>query len=100
MEDKLKNLAAAISIFSEEYDLSLNQTLGILDSDIKQGYINKDLLIKELEMALLDSNFDWFEFAVKNRLIVYDLETYNNTSIKEYIKSLIEKYFNSKSNSV
>jgi hypothetical protein len=100
MEEKLKNLAAAINIFSEEYDLSLDQTLGILDSDIKQGYIDKYLLKEELETALLNPDFDWLDFAIKNRLIVYDLEKYNNATVKEYIKSLIEKYFSSKSNYV
>jgi hypothetical protein len=90
--EKYKNLLSAISIFTEEQDLSKEQTIGILDSDIKQGYINYLGLKEELEMALLDSNFNWVDFAINSKLIVYDIEKYNNDNIKSYVKSLIGNY--------
>lgn len=90
--NSFKNLAAAFNIFTEEYDLSLDQNIDSLDSSIKQGYIDGTELKNELNIALNDPNFKWFDFAVENRLIVYDLENYTDNKIKEYFKSLVWSY--------
>ena len=92
MQEYYKNLETACNIFTEEYDLSLDQNIASLDLSIKQGYINYLGLKEELKMALLDSNFNWVDFAINSRLIVYDIEKYNNDNIKSYVKSLIGNY--------
>lgn len=92
-----KNLAAALAIFTEEYDLSIDQNIASLDSSIEQGYIDKDKLKEELNLALNDSNFNWLDFAVETRLLVYDLENYTSDKVKEYCKRLIWDYLYSES---
>ena|SRR6185312_1427008 len=92
MEERFKNLAAAFNIFTEEYDLSIDQNLGSLDLSIKQGYIDKPKLKEELNLALSDPSFDWVHFAVENRLIVRDIEKYTNDKVKSYFKSLVWDY--------
>ena len=92
MHEKFDNLAAAINIFSEEYDLSLDQNLRSLDLSVQQGYIDKALLKEELDNALSDPDFDWVGFAFENRLIVRDKWKYTNDGMKDYVKSLIWDY--------
>ncbi|MEO2051684.1 MAG: hypothetical protein ABGX00_07940 [Allomuricauda sp.] len=97
MNERFKNLAAALAIFTEELDLSSDQTIGILNSDIEQGYIDKSKLNEELKLALNDPNFMWLDFAIETKLLVYDLEKYTNDKVKEYCKSLLRDYLYSES---
>ncbi len=92
MKNTFKNLAATFAIFTEEYDLSLDQNIASLDLSIEQGYIDKSKLKEELSEALNDPNFKWLEFAIETKLLVYDLEKYTNDKIKEYCKLLIWDY--------
>ncbi len=94
MKETFKSLAAALAIFTEELDLSSDQTLDILDSDIKQGYINEDKLKEELNLALNDPNFKWLDFAIETKLLVYDLEKYTDDKVKDYCKSFLWSYLN------
>jgi hypothetical protein len=97
MKEEFKNLAAAFNIFTEEYDLCLDQNIASLDLSIKQGYIDEAKLKEELNVALDDPSFEWVNFATTNRLIVYDIEKYTNEKVKEYFKSLVWGYLYPKS---
>lgn len=92
MEGKFKNLAAAFNIFTEEYDLSIDQNVASLDLSIQQGYIDASKLRDELNAALNDPVFKWLDFAIENRLIIYDLENYTDEKVKDYFKSLVWDY--------
>ncbi|MEQ9425854.1 MAG: hypothetical protein RJQ09_15625 [Cyclobacteriaceae bacterium] len=92
MKDRFKNLAATFSIFTDEFDLSLDQNLGSLDLSIQQGHINKQGLKEELDLALSDPKFEWLEFAKENRLIVIEIDNHTDESIKKYFKSLVWDY--------
>ena len=92
MEESFENLAAAFNIFTEEYDLSIDQNIASLDLSIQQGYIDALKLKKELNRALNDPDFKWLDFAIENKLIIYNLESYTDNKVKEYFKSLVWDY--------
>lgn len=89
MNNSFDNLRVVFNIFSEEYDLTLDQNLGSLELSIKEGYIDELQLKKEIKQALEDPEFQWLDFAIENRLIVHNKANYNNESIKQYFLSLI-----------
>lgn len=100
MEEKYKNLAAACTIFTEKLDLSIDQNLACLDSSIEQGYIDRNALKDELKLAFNDQDFKWLAFALEQKLIVYNIESYTNEEVREYVKSLIWDYLYPDSNIV
>ena len=97
MKKTFENLAATLSIFTEELDLSLDQNISSLDMSIQQGYIDKDKLKEEFYLALDDPNFKWLDFAIETKLLVYDLENYTDDKVKDYCKSFLWNYLYSES---
>lgn len=94
MEGKYKNLAATCKIFTEEYDLSIEQNIASLDLSIKQGYIDYYRLKEELKMAVEDSDFEWLNFAIQNKLIMYDIGRYDDSYAKNLVLNIISGYVN------
>lgn len=92
MNDKFENLKAALSLFSEEYDLTLDQNLGSLELSIKEGYIDGTQLKKEIQEAINNPNFQWLDFAIENRFVVHNQAKYDNESVKRYFLSLVAEF--------
>ncbi|NVK83698.1 MAG: hypothetical protein HWE21_05220 [Cytophagia bacterium] len=92
MSNTFKNLKSTLNLFSEEYDLTLDQNLGSLELSIKEGYIDGTQLKKEIQEAINDPNFQWLDFAIENRFVVHNQAKYDNESVKRYFLSLVGEY--------
>ncbi len=93
MKKNFGNLSAALSIFTDQYDLSLDQNLASLDRSIIQGLIDAEKLEEELSLALENLHFDWVNIARETDLITYNLEDWSNSRIREHVKGLLWKFF-------
>jgi len=92
MEEKYRNLAAACNIFTEEYDLSVDQNISSLDLSIKQGYIDYQKLNNEFCEAISDPDFEWLDFAIKSKMIIYNIDQYDNEKVKNIVLNVIGGY--------
>jgi hypothetical protein len=89
----MENFETAVSFFSENIDLDDNQRYDLLESNIQNGYVNEDVLKKEMLEAISNPSFDWRDFANKTNLL-YGGEHYTTTEITEYVKFwLFERLF-------
>lgn len=88
-----KNFESAISYFDPAMMLSHEDALGAIEMSIKTGYIDKIILLLEVEEAFENPYFNWVQFVLQNK-VLYDNDKQNltNYDAKEYIKSLIWDY--------
>ena len=86
-----KGLRKALALFSEEFWLPTEDSLGLLEDKLTNGTLNEDQLKIEYMDAMSQKNMDWIEIAKKTALVIVP-EKYTNTELKDYVKLLLQDF--------
>jgi hypothetical protein len=84
----MENPFSALLLFGESMDLDDSQRNYLFRSNIDRGFIDRNALIKELDYAIHDEDFNWQEILKRTQQPI-DSTKYNKIELTNYVKSLL-----------
>lgn len=91
MKRKNENLILALAKFSEDWWLPFEDSIGLINTAIHGGMINKGDLENEFLESVSNENFNWNDLAKESQLLIAP-DLYSNVEISNYVKFLLSDY--------
>jgi hypothetical protein len=77
--------------FGEDLWLPFEDSIGCVNLALRNGMIDKTLLVKEFSNAIAKEDFDWIQLAKESTLLLNPVH-YSNFEISNYVKYLLWDY--------